>query len=353
MRQTDLIRLGFSLFAKTADIEQLLGYPTRTDTQGVRNAFRNWIQDVPLGRFELEDMVITQGGQHAGISILQTLQRAEWSKVLVDSYSYSGFREAALLSHSDIFSVAMDELDAITEEFERVAIETDAKVYFTSTEVNNPTTVFTSSERRHKIAKIAESLGISIIEDDCFRLGPYKGETYRSLLPHSAWYVTSVSKPLSPALRIGVAIAPKGQARNLEDSVNYSTLGVAQSIQFVTTFLLTHQKCAEVQEAVRTEISKYVIQTVNILGQFDLRWREDIPPFWLYLPRGWRAADFCRAALERGIAILPAENFILRSGNAPDAVRISINAEHGKSRFIEGLEILVDLLRNPVRRTIA
>lgn len=352
MGQTDIIRHGFAQFSKVADLEHLIGYPTRTDTKGVRTAFKDWIGDTPLGGYDIDDMVLTQGGQHAGVSILQTLQRVEWSKVMVDCYSYSGFREAALLAHSDIFSISGDEFGPIPEEFERVATETGAKIYFTSAEVNNPTTVFTDTRRRHQIAMIADRLGISIIEDDCFRLGPYLGETYRSLLPHTAWYLTSVSKPLTPALRIGVAVAPKGQAQNLETSINFSTLGVSQAIQFVTQYVLTHKKRTEIQEAVRQEVMRYVSQTVNILGQFDLRWREDVSFFWLYLPRGWRTADFCRAASEGGVAILPAENFILRSDNAPDAVRICINAEHGIERYIEGIEVLADLLRNPVGRTL-
>ena len=45
--------------------------------------------------------------------------------------------------------------------------------------------------------------------------------------------------------------------------------------------------------------------------------------------------------------ITPADAFTVRDGNAPQAVRISVNAEHGLDRFTAGIETLANLLRTP------
>jgi len=47
------------------------------------------------------------------------------------------------------------------------------------------------------------------------------------------------------------------------------------------------------------------------------------------------------------VLITPADAFTVRDGNAPQAVRISVNAEHGLDRFTAGIETLANLLRTP------
>ena len=72
---------------------------------------------------------------------------------------------------------------------------------------------------------------------------------------------------------------------------------------------------------------------VNALGGFELRWQLDVPFVWLELPAGWRAANFVQAASTRGIYIRSAEEFALRDGRAPHAVRIAVNAQMRQEDF--------------------
>ncbi len=88
-------------------------------------------------------------------------------------------------------------------------------------------------------------------------------------------------------------------------------------------------------------------ETGSHLGRYEIRWREDVPFFWLRLPRGWRASAFCLAAEAEGIKIRPAEDFADRDARAPHAVRIAINAQIPLSRFSEAMVTLRDLLDNP------
>jgi DNA-binding transcriptional MocR family regulator len=68
---------------------------------------------------------------------------------------------------------------------------------------------------------------------------------------------------------------------------------------------------------------------------------------WLELPLGWRTTAFCQAAQDRGVLVSSSEVFTTREGNAPQAVRIAVNAEYGLERYLEAIDVLADLLRNP------
>ena len=78
-----------------------------------------------------------------------------------------------------------------------------------------------------------------------------------------------------------------------------------------------------------------------------MTWHEDVPFIWLKLPQGWRAASFCRAAEMRDIQIRSADEFALRDGRAPHAVRIAVNAPIPLKQFETAMLQLRDLLQHP------
>jgi len=86
---------------------------------------------------------------------------------------------------------------------------------------------------------------------------------------------------------------------------------------------------------------------VNVLGKYDLTWGAAVPFLWLRLPPGWRAAGFSRAAEREGVQVRTADEFALRDGRAPHAVRIAVNAQVPLGTFEEAMRRLRALLDNP------
>jgi DNA-binding transcriptional MocR family regulator len=67
---------------------------------------------------------------------------------------------------------------------------------------------------------------------------------------------------------------------------------------------------------------------------------------WLPLPDTWRAEGFVAQARLRGLAITPAEAFMVGHVAAPQAVRISMGgATPSRTELQRGLEIVAELLR--------
>lgn len=325
----------------------VMHYPSRKTSEKAREAAAQWLKNAPLGGFRSADLTLTNGGQNAILIILQAVLRGRKPTVLVEELAYPGFRRAAELLRVNVVPVAMDE-DGICPKALAAACQAyEAQILCTSPEVHNPTTGFTPESRRKEIVAVARKHDLQILEDDCYRMGAAVAPTYRMLAPERGWYVASISKTVTPALRIGIAVAPDGKGARLRRAAEHSFFGLATPITDMCARLLVHPQLDALTTKARMVTNSYVESAVNILGGFDLHWRKDVPFLWLKLPSGWRASAFCQAAEAQGVQIRPAEEFACRDARAPHAVRFAINAGVSQESFEAAIHRLRDLLDNP------
>lgn len=331
-----------------------LSYPTRSAYRPVREAVVSWLSELPLGSLSEKDVVLTHGGQSGLMVVMQAvLQGAQPSSqgaqptVLVEDLSYAGFRRAAELLRARVVGVAMDEYGVIPEALEKAARKFGAMMFCTSPEVHNPTGLYTPLERRQEIVRVAKRHNIQIIEDDCYRIGDPRAPSYRALAPELGWHVSSISKTLTPSLRVGFALAPQARGSDLRRAAEHGYFGLAQPLAALTCILLGDPKTKALARAVQAEMARYVRVAVNALGGFDLTWDDQVPFLWLRLPSGWRSAAFTRAAEAQGVQIRSADEFALRDGRAPNAVRIAVNGHVSLAEFEGAMQRLRALLDNP------
>ncbi|WP_171207514.1 MULTISPECIES: PLP-dependent aminotransferase family protein [unclassified Ruegeria] len=330
-----------------ADPGLFLNYPTRDAYQPMRQSVVDWLSDLPLGPLTHDDIVLTHGGQNGLCLVFQTILRGPRPVVLVEDLSYAGFRRAGELMRAEVIGVKMDKWGIDPKALEHVLRQTSAQAVCVSPEVQNPTGVHTPLERRKEVVEVARRHDLQIVEDDCYRMGEAREPSYRALAPERGWHVSSISKILTPALRVGFAIAPRDRSVDLRRSAEYGYFGLAQPLAELTRLLLSDPRTPRIAMDVRKKMGDYVRITVNALGGFDLNWAPDVPFVWLNLPAGWRAAAFSRAAEREGIQLRSADEFALRDGRAPNAVRIAMNGHISLERFEEAMLKLRVLLDNP------
>lgn len=344
--QVAALREAMEQVAK-GDPLMFLNYPTRDAYQPVRQAVVDWMEGQPLGPLTEADVVLTHGGQNGILTVLQVLLRGAQPVILVEDLSYAGFRRAAEMLRAKVVGVAMDEHGIVPASLELAIRKTGAQVLCTSPEVHNPTGLYTPLERRKEILEVVQRHNVQILEDDCYRMGEARAPSYRALAPEISWHVSSISKSLTPALRVGFALAPKGRSQDLRRGAEYSYFGLAQPLAEVTRIFLSDPRTRALALSVREEMAKYVRVAVNALGGFELVWNDEVPFLWLKLPAGWRSAAFTRAAEGEGVQIRSADEFALRDGRAPNAVRIAVNGHVSLKRFEEAMLRLRTLLDNP------
>ena len=325
----------------------MMHYPTRTGARPAREAAREWLSSAPLGSLSEADIQLAHGGQNAIILIFQALLRGRRPAVLVEELAYPGFRRAAELLRADVVPVAMDADGVLPDALEAAIKAHDAQVFCTSPEVHNPTCGFTPHARRAELVEVIRRHNLHILEDDCYRLGAAQAPSYRMLAPERSWYISSISKSITPALRLGIAVAPKGEAAVLRRAAEYSFFGLATPMTDLAAKLLVHPELPGMMLRAREEIGAYVHRAVNVLGSYDLEWRSDVPFLWLRLPEGWRAGAFVQAAEAQGVRIRAAEEYACRDARAPHAVRFAVNAGVSIESYENALMRLRELLDHP------
>ncbi|KIN60938.1 Transcriptional regulator, GntR family protein [Sulfitobacter noctilucae] len=326
----------------------IMHYPSRRTATAARQAMAHWLQGAPIGRVDPDDIVLSMGGQNAILLVFQTVLRGRRPTVFVEDLAYPGFRRAADLLRADIVAIQCDKDGIIPEALaEAAAKHPEAQVLCTSPEVHSPTCGFTPMTRRHELVDVARKADLQILEDDCYRMGRAEGEGYRQLAPERGWYVASISKSITPALRLGCAIGPRGMSGALQRSSENGFFGLSTPMIDLTASLLGHPDLPAIMERTRQGVQRYVEVAVNTLGSFDLSWRADVPFVWLHLPQGWRASAFCQAAEKRGVQIRAAEEFAGRDAPSPHAVRIAINGGISLRSFEAAMGRLRDLLEHP------
>lgn len=333
--------------AAQSDPWLFMNYPTRDAYKPMRQAVVDWLSDLPLGPLTHDDIVLTHGGQSGLCLVFQTILQGPRPVVLVEDLSYAGFRRAGELMRAEVVGIKMDKWGIDPGAMEHVLRQTAVQAVCVSPEVQNPTGLHTPLERRKEIVDIARRYNLQIIEDDCYRMGDAREPSFRALAPERGWHVSSISKILTPALRVGFAIAPKERSVDLRRSAEYGYFGLAQPLAEVTRLLLSDPRTRQIAKDVRARMGDYVRVTVNALGGFDLNWAPDVPFVWLNLPSGWRASAFSTAAEREGIQLRSADEFALRNGRAPNAVRIAMNGHVTLDRFEDAMLRLRALLDTP------
>lgn len=308
-----------------SNVHGYVDYPSPQTDHGARVAVGHWIGPDRAGRIAAEDVVLGLGAQNVSMMALQAVLQGTTPVILTESLAYPGVRHAARLLRAQLIGVDMDEHGLRPDHLEEVLRRHGGQVLLTSPELHSPTTCHTPAARKAEIAALARQFELQIIEDDCHCLTRAETPAYRALCPERAWFVSSLSKTVSAALRFGYAVAPVGQGSQARQVAQSSFYGMPQPMVDTATALFRSGAAEETRQKVESEVARKVRMAINLLGGWDVQWREDAPFVWLRMPQGWRGSTFARACEAEGIRIKPADEFALPDGQAPNAVRVSLN----------------------------
>lgn len=159
-----------------------------------------------------DDNICVVRGSQMGIYVAARVLLRPGDTVVVESLSYPPAREAFRSVGAEVLSVGLDEEGLRVDELERLCRRKRVRAVYVTPHHQFPTTVLLPAARRMRLLALAEQFDFVIIEDD------YSHEfhfAHRPMLPLASVdrrgkvvYVGSMSKLLTPSLRIGYLIAP-------------------------------------------------------------------------------------------------------------------------------------------------
>ena len=353
--ETSAIRELFKLLGKPGIISFAGGFPDSAmfDVEGIRAASNAALDEEPGASLQYgategynplreqlaafmtskgataltsDNLIVTTGSQQ-GLDLLGKTLISPGDKVIVEGPTFLATIQCFRLYGAELISAPIDENGVKTEELEKLIAEHKPKFVYLIPTFGNPSGVMLSLERRKAVLEMAVKHQTLIVEDD-----PY-GDLYfgdapppsllnlsatvpgsRELLVHCG----SLSKVLSPGLRVGWMIAPAellGKATMCKQfsDAHTSTFAQATAAQYLkagrmpATLAKVRKVYAERAQAMGDALRKELGDAIEFVqpqgGLF----------VWARLTgAGGKVADgnvLAKRAIEKGVAFVPGTPF--------------------------------------------
>lgn len=346
--QTAAISDALARLSKTVGMDWL-AYTRQSNEGPLRQAVCDWLANRGLGPYGADEVMLTHGGQNAINLILACCLRGDRPVVLTEDLSFPGFRYAARLARAEVVGVEMDGEGVLPDALEAACRRHGPQVLCLTPDTQNPTTARMSVARRAEIVAIARRYDLQIIEDDCYAPAMPELPALRAMAPERVWYIGSVSKTVSAALRFGYVICPQGMGEAGRLTAQHGFFALSQPVHALMLDLFQSGAADEIRQKSQRELSERLQLLVNRLGAFDLAWQPGMPFAWLNLPQGWRASTFTRMAEDEGVLVRPSDQFAMVHGRAPNAVRVAVVGDIPRAQLEAGVAALAGLLPRPPR----
>ena len=291
-----------------------------------------------------DEIVVTVGGQH-GLLAAMSAVLAPGEILAAESLCYPPIGVMAERLGLRIAPVAVDRGGLSPDDLARACKERRIRAVYVMPTLQTPTTITMDAERRSKIIEVAHQYDLMIIEDDVFgMLKPHAPKPLVALAPERALYISSVSKCLTPGLRVGYVKAPASLVPALHHAVKMSCWMPPPIMVEIASRWILDGTADHLIAAQRSEARERQKSARSKLRHFDIQADPDGLQVWLRLPTGWSEGGFCAAAAERGVDVSDGSSFSLDANEHPRAIRIALGHEPARARVDSGLEILRALL---------
>ena len=327
---------------------------------------REFLASLMAGRglpIAAEQLIITSGSQQ-GLDIIGKLLIDPGDTVLVENPTYVGALQALRPYRPSFVTLPMDDQGLRIEGLEQALDDLAAagkrpKFLYTVANFQNPTGVTLATERRHALLDLAERHGLPLVEDDPYGELRYSGEAPPLLAaldaqrwgePRQVVYLSTFSKLLAPALRVGWAVGPRALLHRMvqvKQGLDLHTSSLTQAIAFEACRdgLLARQ----IPRICRT----YHERRDTMLAELEqamppgTRWtRPDGGMFlWVTLPEELNASHLLAHAIERQVAFVPGADFHA-NGGGQNTMRLNFShptpeqIQVGVRRLAEAIEAM-------------
>ena len=387
--ETSAIRELFKLLGKPGIISFAGGFPDSAmfDVEGIREASALALSKEPgaalqygategynplreqlalfmaakgVKNINAEGLIVTTGSQQALDLVAKTLLNPE-DIALVEAPTFLATIQCFRLYGPKVLGVPIDANGVQVDKLEAMIQQHNPKLVYIIPTFGNPSGALLTKERRLKILQLAVQYKTIVIEDD-----PY-GDLYFGEAPPPSmlalsdqvpgsrdWLVHcgSLSKVLSPGLRVGWMVAPPDllaratMCKQFSDA-HTSTFAQATAAQYLLSGRMPAtlnkvrsvyaERAQAMDQALQRELGDALAYTAPLGGLF----------FWANLTGARGAVEdgnaFAKSAIEKGVAFVPGTPFF---ADKPDTSTIRLSfATADESKIAEGIERLGAALR--------
>lgn len=327
---------------------QLYSYSDDTGSLAHKEAGRLWCQKYGLDVNKNEQILLTNGAQHALSSLIECYSK-EGDYIALEAQTYPGVIAIVKALGRKPIAVEMDEFGMRDDSLSQVCHTYEPSLVVVIPSHQNPTTISMPLARRQAIAKVIQQQAVWLLEDDIYAfLNADMLPAITNLVPEKSFYISSLSKAISPGLRCGFIKAPQSQVAHMSAYIRtmvWHASGfmfecASQLIQSGAAFSMASEQkhIAERRQAIAAKVF------AQYLPNLDYQSQASSFHIWLTLPATWQAEDLVQTAKEHGLLVSNGQFFEV-GPKGKSCLRISLMAINDDTIFQAGLTQLACLIR--------
>jgi 2-aminoadipate transaminase len=265
-----------------------------------------------------EDVIVTTGGQQAIDLVCKTLVDPG-DVVICEAPTYPGAVPVFCSYQADVVQIECDadgmRIEELEDVLEKLAIEgRRPKFVYTVPSFQNPAGVTMSLERRRRLVELARQHEVLVVEDSPYGLLRFSGEPLPPLYQLDGGdfviYIGTLSKILSPGIRLGWAVAPPPVMAKIVLGKQASDLCTSTLTQY---FVREYFAEGRWRDYIASLVDIYRTRRDTMLAAL----REHFPPqagwtepeggmfIWATLPEYIDTSDLLARALRDDVAFVP------------------------------------------------
>lgn len=307
-----------------------------------------------------DDVIVTVGSQQA-LDLITRVFVDPGDVVLTEAPTYVTAINTFAAFQADIRHVSMDDDGVDPDELDRALTEAErdgrtVKFFYTVPNFQNPAGITMTTERRSRVMEVCERHGVLVIEDNPYGLLRYDGEPRPTLYSQgdgNVIYLGSLSKTLSPGLRIGWALAPSAVRAKLvlaaeSAMLSHSTFNQLVVRRYLSTFPWREQ--IKTFNTMYSERRDAMLTALSAMMPEGCTWTRPEGGFfvWATLPEGVDAKAMLPRAVTERVAYVPGTGFYA-DGRGRSSMRLSFcyptpeQIREGVRRLVGAIEGELDL----------
>ena len=397
--ETSAIRELFKLLGKPGIISFAGGFPDSTlfDVAGILEASNKALREEPGAALQYgategyqplreqlasfmaskgctevapENLIVTTGSQQA-LDLLGKTLISPGDKVIVEGPTFLATIQCFRLYGAQLISAPIDENGVQTDALEALIAEHKPKFVYLIPTFGNPSGGLLSLERRKKVLELAVQYDTLVVEDDPYSDLYFNDAPPPSLLALSAQvpgsrdllvYCGSLSKVLSPGLRVGWMVAPAELLGKATMCKQFSDAHTSTFAQATAAQYLKAGRMPATLAHVRQVYAERALAMGNALRKDLGAALEFVQPqgglfVWARLTGKRKegdanvggtvkdGADFAKRAIDKGVAFVPGVPFYASN---PDTATLRLSfATADVARIEEGVARLAQALAQP------
>lgn len=287
-----------------------------------------------------EEILVTLGAQHACYLLAEALFDKR-TKVGFEEPGHPHARNSFALRRPQFVNVAVDGEGLVVDELPNV------DYLFCTPSHQSPTTATLTLERRQGLLRGAESKNFVIIEDDYEAENLYEGAPLPALKSLDKTgrviYVGSVSKSLSPTLRLGFIVAPRALIKELRVIRHAMVRHPSAFLQHAYALFLSlghHESHARrVNQAMQERLALAGLALRKHLPDFDFTLPTGGASIWVRAPQWVDSAELAMTARSRGVLIEPGNVFFVKPPEPCPYFRLRLSSI-AADKIAEGIRVL-------------